>query len=100
MHSFMLLYCDYETMQPCKVENAVIWFLYFSTGNEAMDNKSNTPAQCFYFLLKKRKPKTPTTTDHASGRALPLRLQFQAKLEESAKALWNTATVEYQRSLL
>lgn len=42
MHSLVLLYCDYEAMQPCKIEIAVIQFLYYSAGNEAMDNKRST----------------------------------------------------------
>lgn len=50
-------------------------------------------------IFLKRKLETPTNTDDVSGRALPLRLQFQAELVKSAKALWNTASVEYQRSL-
>lgn len=36
----MLLYCVYEAMQLCKIEIAVILFLYYSARNEGMDNKS------------------------------------------------------------
>lgn len=43
MHSLVLFCCDYETMQPCKIEIAVIQVLYYNAGNEAMDHKSSTP---------------------------------------------------------